>query len=460
MKVSRKLNSTVNSSIKSIGMFEGISADAEVTNHNGLDITRDVWEVVFDSDEYKTGIENGWYIGFLGHPKEPDCMDFEHACIVMTEGHIDESGKVYGTFRLLDTPVGRIVKTFIDGGVKFGISVRGAGDIINNSVDPETFVFRGFDLVTFPAYDEAVPEFQNIAASTDSDVKAKYRKVCSAVNKNLPSINSYETIDVLQSQFAPQSKEYKAMESRKIEILANDIINIEGEKVEGLTQLYLEALSANQHLTTELESIKKKSATEAISAQRKINSIERILGSQLEVSLKDKDQTIKSIKASYDKLSTRSRDLGKQITELNSRLHAANESNLIYKQKIEAHSEDMCEKDAIISSLQSNLDETVKIGSRLENRSSNLGEKIKDLKADIRACNGLIKSYQTAYAEMYANALGISLGSLPIKSSTTVSELQSMISGGTNTSNISSVFVEPFPVDLSDDEDGDDIVTI
>lgn len=458
--MAKKVTSTVDSSIKSIGTFEGISADAEVTNHNGLDITRDVWEVVFASDEYNTGIENGWYIGFLGHPKEPDCMDFEHACIVMTEGHIDEAGKVYGTFRLLDTPVGRIVKTFIDGGVKFGISVRGAGDIINNSVDPETFVFRGFDLVTFPAYDEAVPEFQNIAASTDSDVRAKYRKVCSAVNKNLPSINSCETIDVLQSQFAPQSKEYKAMEDRKVEILANDIINIEGEKVEGLTQLYLEALSANQHLTRELESVKKKSATDAISAQRKINSVERILGGQLEVALKDKDQTIKSIKASYDKLSVRSRGLGKQITELNSRLHAAQESNLIYKQKIEAHSEDMCEKVSIISSLQSNLDETVKIGNRLENRTSNLDGKIKDLKATIRACNGLIKAYQTAYAEMYANALGINLGSLPITSSTTVAELQNMVSGGTNTSNISSVFVQPFPVDLSDDEDGDDIVTI
>lgn len=121
-----------------IGVFEGECADSNITNENGLDITRPVWEVVFSSEEYKRAIEMGWYIGFLGHPDDPGCMDFEHACIVMTEGHIDANGKVHGKFNLIDTPVGRIVKAFIDAGVIFGISVRGAGDIINNSVDPET----------------------------------------------------------------------------------------------------------------------------------------------------------------------------------------------------------------------------------------------------------------------------------------------------------------------------------
>ena len=153
-----------------IGTFTGQCADATITNLNGLDITEEVWRTVFDSDEYAKGIENGWYIGYLGHPEgDPGCQDFEHACIVMTEGHIDDDGKVYGSFNLIDTPVGRIVKSFQDAGVTFGISVRGAGDIIDNSVDPDTFVFRGFDLVAFPAYPDAIPEFTPIAASSDVD---------------------------------------------------------------------------------------------------------------------------------------------------------------------------------------------------------------------------------------------------------------------------------------------------
>ena len=177
-----------------IGVFEGECADSNITNENGLDITRPVWEVVFSSEEYTRAIEMGWYIGFLGHPDDPGCMDFEHACIVMTEGHIDANGKVHGKFNLIDTPVGRIVKAFIDAGVIFGISVRGAGDIINNSVDPETFVFRGFDLVAFPAFPESIPVFTEIAASTKIDDQRTYKAVCAAIQKNVPSISDDRTL--------------------------------------------------------------------------------------------------------------------------------------------------------------------------------------------------------------------------------------------------------------------------
>ena len=163
-----------------IGIFEGECADSNITNENGLDITRPVWENTFSSESYQQAIELGWYIGFLGHPDDPGCMDFRNACIVMTEGHIDNNGKVYGKFNLIDTPVGRTVKTFIDAGVTFGISVRGAGDIVNNSVDPDTFVFRGFDLVSFPAFPESIPTFTAIAASSDVESQKKYKAICAA----------------------------------------------------------------------------------------------------------------------------------------------------------------------------------------------------------------------------------------------------------------------------------------
>ena len=82
------------------------------------------------------------YIGFLGHPVDPGCQDFKDACIVMTECHIEDNGDVIGTFDLIDTPVGRIVKAFIDAGVKWCLSIRGAGDVgPDGTVDPDTFVF-------------------------------------------------------------------------------------------------------------------------------------------------------------------------------------------------------------------------------------------------------------------------------------------------------------------------------
>ena len=36
-----------------LGTYSGECADANITNNNGLDITREVWDEVFKSEEYK-----------------------------------------------------------------------------------------------------------------------------------------------------------------------------------------------------------------------------------------------------------------------------------------------------------------------------------------------------------------------------------------------------------------------
>ena len=177
-----------------LGTYEGEALDTNITNNNGLDITSEVIEAVLESEDYAVGIENGWFIGFLGHPEDPNCMDFKDGCIVLTDMELNSDGKVHASFNLLDTPVGRVVKTLQDAGVKFGISIRGAGDIIDQSVDPDTFVFRGYDLVSFPAYPNSIPTFTEIAASTNIETQKKYKAVCAAVRKNLSSITSASTI--------------------------------------------------------------------------------------------------------------------------------------------------------------------------------------------------------------------------------------------------------------------------
>lgn len=160
-----------------LGTYEGKSADALVENNNQMTLGPKLWKNLFSSDEYKMNLQRGMYIGFLGHPEDVGCQDYQHGCIVMREGkYLDDSGEVWAKFDLIDTPVGRIVKAFQDAGVTFGISVRGAGDIdANGEVDPDTFIFRGFDLVTFPAYNDAVPKFTEIAASEDIDKQVKYK---------------------------------------------------------------------------------------------------------------------------------------------------------------------------------------------------------------------------------------------------------------------------------------------
>nr|DAF03412.1 MAG TPA: Prohead core protein serine protease [Bacteriophage sp.] len=444
-----------------IGIFEGECADSNITNENGLDITRPVWENIFSSESYQQAIDLGWYIGFLGHPDDPGCMDFRNACIVMTEGRIDDNGKVYGKFNLIDTPVGRTVKTFIDSGVTFGISVRGAGDIVNNSVDPDTFVFRGFDLVSFPAFPESIPTFTAIAASSDVESQKKYKAICAAVKENLPNIDSCEAIDILQCQFAEQSDEYKALEDRKREIKGCDSsykadedevsecddLDITKDKVESMTKLYLEQLEANNRLNKENKLLSSKLASKEIETRRKISSISRITADQ-----------IKAATDAKDKAETRCKQLIAASTRMKDTISQERSNNLKYLQKISESKNDVESKDSLISSLQSRLNETVNASADAKRRTSNLDEQLKRSRDEVKSCRKMLKEYQDAYAELYSQAVGADLQKVKVTASTNVSSLRSAI-----TSSISrkpSSIKEPEEIDVDDCYFDDDIVTI
>lgn len=420
-----------------IGTFEGKCADS-VENNNSMLLEKELWTVLFSSEEYKRNLQNGFYIGFLGHPEDPGCQEFKDACIVMREGHVDEDGQVYGKFDLIDTPVGRVVKAFIDAGVNFGISVRGAGDVAPDGyVDPDSFIFRGFDLVAFPAYDDAIPTFTALAASTDTESKNKYAGVCSAIERNIQSITSSEALDVMKAQFNPKSKQYDIIDKHQKSIEDADVDDeVEGcddpevlkQKLEAMTQLYLKSNSdlraarqRNISLSTELDNQKKANRR----LQRVMSSTKRIMSNQLS-----------SIQASKSEVDTRYRKVVSANDSLKSELEKSNSQNLKYVQKIQSDSQIIAEKDSKISSLKSQIDKTVVASTRVDKKTSNLDAKVKGLSAKIAANEKLIADYQDAFATLYANAIGVGLDSVSVTASTSVDELKNMISQGTSTSGI------------------------
>ena len=458
----KKNNTTI------IGQFQGKCCDSNVLNNNEMFLSRDLFENLFNSEDYKRAMQNRYYIGFLGHPKDPGCMDFRNACIVMTECHIQPNGDIVGTFDLIDTPVGRTVKAFIDAGVVFGISIRGAGDVENDgTVDPETFVFRGFDLVTFPAYDDAVPKFTEIAASTDLESQGKYKKVCSVVKKNLQSITSCEALDVMQSQFSKHSKEYSDIEDRKSKLNASannndddsdDEIGKNGvllkEQVEGMTNLYLEQVSANNALREELAQVKASASYDSAKYARKVKSLRRINADQIDnvyAQLSNVEASKQAVTASYNVMKNENSRMKKELKELR-------EQNLKYVHKIEANSKIISSKESAISNLEAKLRKTVTASSEVKKRTSNLDERCKSLQNRIEAAEQLVLSYQQAYANMYANALGVRLDNLEVTAQTSVSELQKMITGGTSTANMSVGADFDDSQDLGFDNDIEDVV--
>lgn len=419
----KKITASVNTSI--LGTYEGEALDTNITNLNGLDITKEVMDTVKASEDYAVGIENGWFIGFLGHPEDPACQEFQNGCIVLTDMDVQDNGKVYAKFNLIDTPVGQVVKKFIDAGVKFGISIRGAGDIVGNEVDPETFMFRGFDLVAFPAYPESVPTFTAVAASTNLEDRKKYQAICAAVRANLDNITSSTAIEVLKSQFAPQSEEYKALEQRKNAIECADVMNIDAQKIEAMTDMYLEAQSRVAILESENQKLRMEKNAIMASCKRKVNALQRISDEQLGDTLTSLD----TITASRD-------SLRKTVKSLNEQLKHEKQNNLIYTQKITASREEAKRKDSTIADLKSKLRETVTASAKSRSQTSNLDSEKRKLNAELSACKETLLSYQKAYADIYANALGVHLDNISVTASTSVEDLESIIDGAINTASV------------------------
>lgn len=463
IKAEEEIKDQSNSNFPILGTYEGECADANITNNNGLDIDQEVWEHVFNSDDYKQGIDKGWFIGYLGHPEDPGCMEFKDACIVMTEGHIDNNGKVYGKFNLIDTPVGRIVKTFQDAGVTFGISVRGAGDIVNNSVEPESFVFRGFDLVSFPAYPESIPTFKEIAASTDIEQKKKFDKICASVKCELENIESTETLDVIQSQFPEQSEMYNEIENRKseidsdIEISLEDRVELLESQVRGLIDLYIDTVEEKDCIENQLCELNRGYTRDKINMSRKLHVMTRICASQ--------DNDVKELEEMYGaeslKLENRNKVLAStnnklksQIASLETRIQKESSSNLDYVKKINSYKQELKHKEDVICSLKDEIDKTVVNASKATNKVSNLEAENESLLQKVEASEKVIEEYQDAYASLYSQILGVNLGNnVAVTSATTVSELQDTIVASSSINSIADSFNTRQTIDLDDEED-------
>jgi len=460
-----------------IGRFEGKCCDANVFNNNDMHLGPQVFKKLFASDEYKRAMQNRHYIGFLGHPADSDCQEFEHACIVMTDCKMDSNNEVFGTFDLVDTPVGRVVKAFTDVGVKFGISIRGVGDVDNNGeVDPDQFIFRGFDLVTFPAYDDCIPEFKEIAASTDTAKQAKYKKICASIDANLKDITSCEALEVIKEQLPDGSDEFNKVEERIAELTTEPLdevaelvcdpaveAEVAAQKLEAMTQLYLAAMDRVRNLESELATCqvaKNDLVIECSSLKQHQTNLERITANQIATSrnmVKSANSKLADVRASLATARQNARTADEKCqnaivakTELEKKLQALTEKrrgdlegikaaedlNLKYQHKIESSSRAISQKDSEIEKLKKQLDETVTASQQLKINASNLDDTNKELLSRVEAAEEMVSNYQQAYANLYANALGVYLTGLPVTASTSVDELKQMIQAGTSTANI------------------------
>ena len=106
--------------------IEGIFMQGDIKNRNGRIYPSQILEkemVRYNSDF----VETKRALGELGHPDGPT-INGDRVSHLITEMK-REGSNFTGKAKILGTPMGEIVKTFMDEGVKIGVSTRGLGSV-------------------------------------------------------------------------------------------------------------------------------------------------------------------------------------------------------------------------------------------------------------------------------------------------------------------------------------------
>ena len=123
----------------------GIFMQSETKNKNGRIYPLGVLEK--EVKRYvKEYVEPKRAFGELGHPDGPT-VNLDRASHMITS-LVKEGSNFVGRAKILDTPNGKIVKSFIDEGCKLGVSSRGMGTLKSESKDKAQIVQSDFYLAT------------------------------------------------------------------------------------------------------------------------------------------------------------------------------------------------------------------------------------------------------------------------------------------------------------------------
>jgi len=131
--------------------IEGIFMQSDVKNRNGRIYPKNT--LAKETGRYITEYVNkGRALGELNHPTGPT-VNLDRVSHIVKELH--EDGKnVYGKAKVLDTPMGKIVKNLIDEGAQLGVSTRGMGSLkAKNGYQEvqEDFMLAAIDIVADPS---------------------------------------------------------------------------------------------------------------------------------------------------------------------------------------------------------------------------------------------------------------------------------------------------------------------
>lgn len=134
--------------------LEGLFLQGDVRNHNGrvyprVEITRAVQTI---QEQLKNGIS---ICGEVDHPDDLK-INLDRVSHCITNMTMDGSNGI-GKLKILPTPMGQLIKTMLEAGVKLGVSSRGSGNVNDMNGHVSDFEIITVDIVAQPSAPDAYP---------------------------------------------------------------------------------------------------------------------------------------------------------------------------------------------------------------------------------------------------------------------------------------------------------------
>ena len=238
-----------NSKLKGIiGKIGGIGADSNEKTRNGRRYPLELWQNVEKSEYFIEGMANRSIIGEADHPQERVDYSVTEGAVVLTKYEIQDDGRVYTEFDILDTIPGRTVKTYFDAGCRLGVSSRGLGEEImlegEKIIDPDTYQFYCFDVVAFPAVKTARME---LLESTSNKKQTLINSITSEIKKckSLDEVMFVESMSKGVDLYLDEIKE--AVEVRRQELSEST----EEDKTKELAKSIIDKIDKKENKTTQ-----------------------------------------------------------------------------------------------------------------------------------------------------------------------------------------------------------------
>jgi hypothetical protein len=134
--------------------LEGICIQSDIQNANGR--VYPLHEIRRAVENINEQIKNGYSVlGELDHPTDLK-INLDRVCHSIAKMHMDGPNG-YGKLKILPTPMGQLVKTMLESGVKLGVSSRGSGNVNESSGHVSDFEIVTVDVVAQPSAPNAYP---------------------------------------------------------------------------------------------------------------------------------------------------------------------------------------------------------------------------------------------------------------------------------------------------------------